>query len=96
MTRKLYIESSICALQNRGGYLRVSVLDNPLYRIYCTLSWLLAAASAFVCTVGGPALGVVVELPSRHLYSEQRAFGAYNPNNAAMLHVTHQRCIQRE
>ena len=49
MPRTLHIESSISALQNRGGYLRVSVLDNPLDRIFRALSWLLAAASAFVC-----------------------------------------------
>ena len=58
MPRTLYIESSISALQNRGGYLRVSVLDNPLDRTFRALSWLLAAASAFVCAVGGSALGV--------------------------------------
>ena len=63
MTRKPYIESSISALQNRGGYLRVSILDNPLDKIFRALSWLLAAASAFVCAVGGSALGVVVEYP---------------------------------
>ena len=63
MTRKPYIESSICALQNRGGYGCHAVIDNPLYRIYCTLSWLSAAASAFVCTVGGSALGVFAECP---------------------------------
>ena len=48
MPRTLHIESSISALQNRGGYLRVSVLDNPLDRIFRALSWLLATASAFV------------------------------------------------
>ena len=48
MTRKPYIKSSISALQNWGGYWRHAVVDNPLNRIYCTLSWLLAAASAFV------------------------------------------------
>ena len=54
MPRTLHIESSISALQNRGGYLRVSVLDNPLDRIYRALSWLLAAASAFVCAAVQP------------------------------------------
>jgi len=63
MPRTLHIESSISALQNRGGYLRVSVLDNPLDRIFRALSWLLAAASAFVRAVGGSALGVVAEYP---------------------------------
>ena len=96
MTRIPYIESSISALQNWGGYWRHAVVDNPLNRIFRTLSWLFAAASAFVCSAIGPALGVFAELSSHHLYSNQRAFGAYNPNNAAMLHVTHQRCIQRE
>ena len=50
MPRKPYIESSISTLQNWGGYLRVSVLDNPSDKIFRALSWLLAAASAFVCT----------------------------------------------
>lgn len=53
MTRKPYIKSSICALQNWGGYGSRAVIDNPLDKIYCALSWLLAAASAFVC----PAIG---------------------------------------
>ena len=63
MPRTLHIESSISALQNRGGYLRVSVLDNPLDRTFRALSQLLAAASAFVCAVGGSALGVFAEYP---------------------------------
>lgn len=63
MTRKPYIESSISALQNWGGYWRHAVVDNPLNRIYSTLSWLLAAASAFVYSAIGPALGVVAEYP---------------------------------
>ena len=49
MTRKPYIESSISALQNRGGYGCHAVIDNSLDKIYRALSWLLAAASAFVC-----------------------------------------------
>ena len=63
MTRKPYIESSICALQHWGGYLRHAIIDNPLNKIYCALSWLSAAASAFVCTIGSSALGVVAEYP---------------------------------
>ena len=63
MPRTLHIESSISSLQNRGGYLRVSVLDNPLDRIFRALSWLLAAASVFVRTVGSSALGVFAEYP---------------------------------
>ena len=51
MTRKPYIESSISALQNRGGYCCRAVLDNPSYRTYRALSWLFAAASAFVCII---------------------------------------------
>ena len=50
MTRMLYIESLISALQNRGGYRCHAVIDNPSDRIYHALSWLFAAASAFVCT----------------------------------------------
>ena len=50
MTCELYIKSSISALQNRGGYRCHAVIDNPSDRIYHALSWLLAAASAFVCT----------------------------------------------
>ncbi len=49
MTRKSYTKSSICALQNWGGYGCHTVIDNPLDKIYYALSWLLAAASAFVC-----------------------------------------------
>ena len=48
MTRMLNIESSISALQNRGGYRCHAVIDNPSDRIYHALSWLFAAASAFV------------------------------------------------
>ena len=61
MTRKPYIKSSICALQNKGGYGCRAVIDNPLNRIYRALSWLLAAASAFVCSAIGSALGVTAE-----------------------------------
>ena len=60
MTRMLYIKSSISAFQNRGGYRCHAVIDNPSDRIYHALSWLLAAASAFVyiiihlaCSAGG-------------------------------------------
>lgn len=63
MTRKPYIESSICALQNRGGYGCHAVIDNPLDKIFRALSWLLAAASAFVCSAIGSALGVTAEYP---------------------------------
>ena len=48
MTCELYIESSISALQNRGGYRCHAIIDNPSDRIYHALSWLLAAVSAFV------------------------------------------------
>ena len=48
MTRKPYIESSISALQNRGGYRCHAVIDNPSDRIYHAWSWLFAATSAFV------------------------------------------------
>ena len=51
MTRKPHIESLISALQNRGGYCCHAVLDNPSYRTYRALSWLFAAASAFVCAI---------------------------------------------
>ena len=51
MTRKPHIESLISALQNRGGYCCHAVLDNPSYRTYRALSWLFAAASAFVCII---------------------------------------------
>ena len=44
----LYIKSLISALQNRGGYRCHAVIDNSLYRIYHALSWLFAAASAFL------------------------------------------------
>ncbi len=57
MPRTPHIESSISTLQNWGGYLRVSVLDNPSDKIFRALSWLLAATSAFVCAVGGSSLG---------------------------------------
>ena len=49
MTRKPYIESSISAPQSRVGYGCYAVIDNSSDKIYRTLSWLLAAASAFVC-----------------------------------------------
>ena len=48
MTCELYIKSLILALQNRGGYWCRLVKDNPSDRRYCMLSWLFAAASAFV------------------------------------------------
>ena len=63
MTRTPYIETSLSTLQNWGGYLRVSVLDNPSDKIFRALSWLLAATSAFVCAVGGSALGAFAEYP---------------------------------
>ena len=72
MTRKPYIESSICAPQSRGGYGCHAVIDNSLDKIYRALSWLSAAASAFVCSAGSPALGVVAELSSRHWFSARR------------------------
>ena len=49
MTRKPYIESSISAPQSRVGYGCHAIIDNSLDKIYRALSWLLAAASAFVC-----------------------------------------------
>ena len=61
MTRKPYIESSICAPQSRVGYGCYAVIDNSSDKIYRALSWLLAAASAFVCSAIGSALGVVAE-----------------------------------
>ena len=63
MTRKPHIESSISAIQNRGGYGCHAVIDNPLDKTYRTLSWLLAAASAFVCSAIGSALGATAEYP---------------------------------
>ena len=63
MTRKPYIKSLISALRNRGGYGCRAVIDNPLDKIYRALSWHLAAASAFVCSAIGSALGVFAELP---------------------------------
>ena len=70
MPRTLHIESSISALQNRGGYLRVSVLDNSLDKIFRALSWLSAAASAFVRAVGDSAFGVVRRVsPAFTLYT---------------------------
>ena len=48
MTCMLYIKSLISTLQNRGGYRCHAVIDNSLYRIYHALSWLFAAASAFL------------------------------------------------
>ena len=77
MTRKPYIESLICALQSRGGYGCHAVIDNSLDKIYRALSWLSAAASAFVCTVGSPALGVFAELSSRHLFCFCQWSGKY-------------------
>ena len=50
MTTALTLKSLISAPQNRGGYCCHAVVDNPLDRIYYALSWLFAAASAFVCT----------------------------------------------
>ena len=47
MTRMLYIESSISALQNRGGYRCHAVIDNPSDRIYHALSRLFVATSDF-------------------------------------------------
>ena len=79
MTRKPYIESSICALQSRGGYGCHAVIDNSSDKIYRALSWLSAAASAFVCTVGGSALGVFAELSSRHLFCFCQWSGKYPP-----------------
>ena len=79
MTRKPYIESLICALQNRGGYGCHAVIDNPSDKIYRALSWLLAAASAFVYSAIGSALGVVAELPSRHLFCFCQWSGKYPP-----------------
>ena len=67
MTRKPYIESSICTPQSRVGYGCYAVIDNSSDKIYRALSWLLAAASAFVCTVGSPALGVFAELSGRRV-----------------------------
>ena len=84
MTRTPYIKSLISALQNRGGYRCHAVIDNSLYRIYHALSWLFAAASAFVCAVGGSALGVFAELPSRHLFCFCQWSGKYPPP----LHLT--------
>ena len=58
MTRKPYIESLICAPQSRGGgYGCHAVIDNSLNRIFRALSWLFAAASAFVCSAIGLVLG---------------------------------------
>ena len=90
MPRTLHIESSISALQNRGGYLRVSVLDNPLDRIFRALSWLLAAASAFVCAVGGSALGVFADLSSRHLFCFCQWSGKYPLPLHFTLYTLHQ------
>ena len=84
MTRKPYIESSISALQNRGGYRCHAVIDNPLNRIFRALSWLFAAASVFVCSATGSALGVVAELPSRHLFCFCQWSGKY----PVPLHLT--------
>jgi hypothetical protein len=84
MPRTLHIESSISALQTRGGNLRVSVLDNPLDRTFRALSWLLAAASAFAYSTIGSALGVFAELSSRHLFCFCQWSGKYPPP----LHLT--------
>ena len=59
MPRTPYIESSLSALQNWGGYLRVSVLDNPSDKIFRALSWLLAATSAFVYISPPPYLPLI-------------------------------------
>ena len=63
----------------QGGYGCHAVIDNSLDKIYRALSWLLAAASAFVCAVGGSALGVFAELPSRHLFCFCQWSGKYPP-----------------
>ena len=47
MTNTNLSKSLISALQNRGGYCRYTVIDNPLDRIYHSLSWLFAMTSAF-------------------------------------------------
>ena len=49
MTNTNMSKSLISALQNRGGYCRHTVIDNPSDRTYRALSWLFAATSAFVC-----------------------------------------------
>jgi hypothetical protein len=77
MTRKPYIESSICTPQSRVGYGCHAVIGNSSNKIYRALSWLSAAASAFVCAVGGPALGVFTELSSRHLFCFCQWSGKY-------------------
>jgi hypothetical protein len=48
MTNTDMSKSLISALQNRGGYCRHTVIDNPSDRIYRALSWLFAMTSAFV------------------------------------------------
>ena len=67
MTRKPYIESSICAPQSRGGYGCHAVIDNSSDKIYRALSWLSAAASAFVRSAIGSTLGVFAELSGRRV-----------------------------
>ena len=49
MTNTNLSKSLISALQNRGGYCRHAVIDNPSDRIYRAWSWLFAMTSAFVC-----------------------------------------------
>ena len=49
MTNTNLSKSLISALQNRGGYCRYTVIDNPSDRTYRALSWLFAMTSAFVC-----------------------------------------------
>ena len=77
MTRKPYIESSISALQSRGGYGCHAVIDNSSDKIYRALSWLSAATSAFVCAAIGSALGEFAELSSRYLFSFCQWSGKY-------------------
>ena len=67
MTRTPYIESSISTLQNWGGYLRVSVLDNPSDKIFRALSWLLATTSAFVYISPPPICPLSPSEPHRNL-----------------------------
>ena len=90
MTRKPYIESSICAPQSRVGYGCHAVIDNSLDKIYRALSWLLAAASACVCAVGGSALGVFAELSSRYLFCFCQWSGKYPLPLHFTLYTLHQ------
>ena len=48
MTNTNLSKSLISALQNRGGYCRHTVIDNPSDRTYRALSWLFVATSVFV------------------------------------------------